>query len=46
MVPLLAAHSLAVDFVLLALVVQLLLHMGEFLSGEALFSVKTDSIDE
>jgi len=45
-VPLLAVPSLAIDFVLLALVLQLLLHRGEFLSVDALFSNKTDSTDE
>ena len=37
-VPLLTVHSLAIDFVLLALALQLLLHRGEFLSVDALFS--------
>ena len=45
-VPLLAVPSLAIDFVLLALALQLLLHRGEFLSVDALFSAKMNSIDE
>jgi len=45
-VPLLTMHSLAIDFVLLALALQLLLHRGEFLSVDDLFSAKIDSIDE
>ena len=45
-VPLLAVHSLAIDFVLLALALQLLLHRGEFLSVDALFSTRKYSIDE
>ena len=45
-VPLLTMQSLAIDFVLLALVLQLLLHRGEFLSVDDLFSAKIDSIDE
>ena len=43
-VPLLAVPSLAVDFVLLALAIQILLHRGEFLSMDALFSAKKGSI--
>lgn len=43
-VPLLAVHSLVIDFVLLALVLQLVLHRGEFLSIDALFSAKKSSI--
>ncbi len=35
-VPLLAVHSLAIDFVLLALAIQLISHKGEFLSVDAL----------
>ena len=35
-IPLLAIHSLAIDFVLLALVTQLISHRGEFLSVDAL----------
>ena len=42
-VPLLAVPSLAVDFVLLALAIQILLHRGEFLSMDALFSAKKGS---
>jgi hypothetical protein len=45
-VPLLAVHSLAIDFVLLALVLQLLFHKGEFLSVGALFSTRVGSIDK
>jgi len=45
-VPLLEVHSLAIDFVLLALVLQLLLHKGEFLSVDALFSTEKNSVDE
>jgi len=45
-IPLLTTHSLAIDFVLLALVLQLLLHRGEFLSVDDLFSAKTDPTSE
>lgn len=45
-VPLLAVSSLAVDFVLLALALQLLLHRGEFLSVDALFLSKAESNDK
>jgi uncharacterized membrane protein YphA (DoxX/SURF4 family) len=38
--PLLATHSLALDFVLLALATQIISHRGEFLSVNALFSAK------
>jgi uncharacterized membrane protein YphA (DoxX/SURF4 family) len=45
-VPLLALPSLAINIVLMVMVFQLLLHRGEFLSIDALFSAKADSIDK
>jgi len=44
-VPLLTAHSLAINFALLSLVLQLLLHKGEFLSLGAWLSAKTRTIE-
>jgi uncharacterized membrane protein YphA (DoxX/SURF4 family) len=40
-VPLLSGYTLAVDFVMLALVFQIIFHQGEFLSLDALFLRKT-----
>jgi hypothetical protein len=40
-VPLLTIHTLAVDFVMLALAFQIIFHQGEFLSLDALFLRKT-----
>lgn len=45
-VPLLTVHSLAIDFVLLALTLQVLLHRGEFLSLGAWLSAKAKSPEE
>jgi uncharacterized membrane protein YphA (DoxX/SURF4 family) len=40
-VPLLSTYTLAVDFVMLALAIQIVLHKGEFLSLDALFIGRT-----
>jgi len=45
-VPLLAVHSLAIDFVLLALAFQIVFHRGEFLSLGAWLSAKAESDEE
>ena len=45
-VPLLAVHSLIIDFVLLALVVQILLHRGEFLALGPWLSQKAAELEQ
>ncbi len=45
-VPLLAVQSLAMDFVLLALALQVILHRGEFLSLGAYLSARAESHEE
>jgi uncharacterized membrane protein YphA (DoxX/SURF4 family) len=44
--PLLSTHTLALDFVMLALAFQIVLHKGEFLSLDALFLRKTKTTGE